>query len=65
MNNDKSGQQGFKPAGTPPNTADDQAELLRRIRESQSRAAKPLRVDPFMRGRQQGYAERAPEGHPA
>jgi hypothetical protein len=65
MNNDKSGQQSFKPAGIPPNTSDDQAELLRRIRQVQSPTNSPLRADPYMRGRQQRFSERAPEGHSA
>jgi hypothetical protein len=63
MKNDKSGQQSFKPAVTPPNTADDQAELLRRIRQGQSSERTPLPIHPYMQGRQQGYAERAPEAH--
>jgi hypothetical protein len=58
MKNDKSGQQNFKPAVTPPNTAPDQAQLLQQIhRQVQSPASTPLRVDPFMRGRQQRYAK--------
>jgi hypothetical protein len=63
MENDKSNQQVFKPAVTPPNTPTDQAELLRRIRQGQSPASPPLRVHPYMSGRQQAYSQRPPEAH--
>ena len=63
MNNDTG--QGLKPAVIPPNTPDDQRELFRRIHQIQSRAAKPLPVHPSQSGRQNRYAERAPEAHSA
>ena len=63
MNTDPSRSQPFKPPVTTPNTSPDQAELNRRIRATQSPSGPPPPPHAYNRGRQQKYAERAPESH--